>query len=256
MYSIFSFPVNLVLFLLWGLSVVLMWSSRRKSGFVRFMLSSGATYLAVGIFLVICLVIGITGCRWITTTWPFVIFMLYFQSVLAYVILRGWREATATGARLGAVRWRFLFLHAGLLVTIGFAYWGAPDTATYRMQAFKDVPVYEAYDDDGNVKWLDYSLTLEDFTVSYGADGIPSDYRAVVSVDGEKTELRVNHPCYLGFGEDLYLTSYDTSAGEYCVLQVVREPWRYGALVGIVMMLIGAFMLFVGGPRRNNNIID
>ena len=256
MFSIFSFPVNLVLFLIWGLLVVLMWSSGRKSGFVRFMLSPGATYLAVGIFLAVCLVIGITGCRWITTTWPFVIFMLYFQSVLTYVILRGWREATATGARLGAIRWRFLFLHVGLLMTIGFAYWGAPDTTEYRMQAFRNVPVSEAYDSDGKVKWLDYSLTLEDFSVSYGTDGVPSDYMAVVSVDNEKAELRVNHPYSLGFGEDLYLTSYDSAAGEYCILQIVREPWRYGALAGIVIMLIGALMLFIGGPRRNNNIID
>ena len=43
---------------------------------------------------------------------------------------------------------------------------------------------------------------------------------------------------------------------EFCMLQIVREPWRYGAIVGIIMMLTGAFMLFVGGPRRRNNELD
>ena len=257
MYSILSFPVNLVLFLIWGLLVVFMWHSGRKSGFVRFMLSSGATYIAIVVFLMVCLVIGLTGYRDITTSLPFVGFMLYFQTVLAYVILRGWREATATGARLGAIRWRFLFLHVGLLTAIGSAFWGAPDSETYRMQAFRGLPVSEAYDESGKVRWLDHSIVLEDFSVSYGADGIPSDYTAFLTVGDEKVDLRVNHPHSLSFGTDLYLTSYDNAAGEYCILQIVKEPWRYGALIGIVMMLAGALMLFVGGPRRrNNNIID
>ena len=30
--------------------------------------------------------------------------LLYFQTVLLFVIFRGWRSATATGARLGSVR--------------------------------------------------------------------------------------------------------------------------------------------------------
>ena len=49
------------------------------------------------------------------------------------------------------------------------------------------------------------------------------------------------------FGEDIYLTSV---SDEGCVFQIVREPWRYFALVGILMLIAGAFMLFVGGPRR------
>lgn len=252
---IFAFPLNVLLLLLWAVIVAVLWKSGKKSGFVRFMLSSGATYWALGIFLVLCLAVGISGYRWLTGTWPFVAFMLYFQTVLSYVILRGWRKPTATGARLGAVRWRFLFLHVGLLVAVASAYWGAPDTETLKLQAFKGVPVTEAYRQDGRTAWLDYTLTLSDFTVQYGADGMPSDYKAVVAINDESVELRVNHPYSITLGESLYLSGYDVSEGYYCVLQVVREPWHYGILTGIVILLLGALLLFVGGPRCRNNDI-
>lgn len=254
--DIFRFPLNLILLLIWAAVVYVLWEKHPKSGFVRFMLSPGATYWAVGLFLVLCLAIGITGHRWIVNTWPFVLFMIYFQTVLSYVILRGWREATATGARLGPVRWRFLFLHAGLLVTVASAFWGAPDKETLKLQVFKGEPVSEAYREDGKIIWLKNAVTLQDFKVSYGNDGVPSDYEATVTTGDRTFALRVNHPHALRFGEDMYLSGYDVQAAEYCVLQVVRDPWRYGILAGILMMLAGAFMLFVGGPRRRMEEMD
>ena len=61
--------------------------------------------------------------------------------------------------------------------------------------------------------------------------------------------LRVNHPYQIRFGEDLYLSGYDTVSQEYCILQIVREPWRYVTLAGIIMILAGALLLFIGGPK-------
>ena len=254
--SLFAFPLNLILLILWLALLVFGWKGMRKSAFVRFMLSPGATFFAVGLFLAVALAIGITGFRWITGTWPFVAFMLYFQSVLVFIILRGWRAPTATGARLGAIRWRFLFLHVGLLTAVASAFWGAPDTETLRTQAYRQTPVTEAYTEDGRMEWLGYEMILEDFSVSYGTDGIPSDYEAVVRIDGEDAVLKVNHPHSVRFGEDVYLSGYDTRSQEYCVLQIVKEPSRYGTIAGIVMMLAGAFLLFAGGPRRRRNELD
>lgn len=246
--SLFAFPVNVLMAAIWAVVVIALWRSGRESGFVRFMLSPSATYLAVSLFIIVSLVVGLTGCRWIVETWPFVVFILYFQTVLAFVILRGWRIKSAFG--IGSLRWRFLLLHAGLLLTIGSAFWGAPDSETLKLQAFKGIPVSEAYREDGSTKWLEYALVLDDFSLSYGPDGIPSDYTAFVMVGDERTELRVNHPFSVSFGEDLYLSGYDVEGGDYCILQIVREPWRYGALAGIVMMLAGAVLLFIRGPQK------
>lgn len=237
-----TFPLNLILCVLWALSVLMIWRSRRKSRFVRLMLSPSATYCSIGLFLAICLFVGITGRRSIMGSWPFVVFMLFFQTVLALVILRGWKPSSG-------IRWRFLLLHAGLLAAVGSAYWGAPDSRTMRLQAYVDVPVSEAYDMEGKTQWLPYTLTLEDFEVSYGDDGKPSEYKAVVHVDDKTVELKVNHPYPIRAGEDLYLSGYDVASQEYCILQIVREPWRYGALAGIILMLAGALLLFIGGPK-------
>lgn len=253
--SLMAFPLNLIIFILWVSTISMLWKKRMESAFVRFMLSPAATYCAVGLFIAFCLVVGITGYRWLVGTWTFVAFMLFFQTVLVYVILRGWRKPAAE-SRLKSVRWRFLFLHLGLLVAVASPYWGAPDSETLKLQAYEGVPVAEAYAEDGKTVWLDRQLVLDDFKVSYGPDGMPDDYSASVMVGDEKAVLRVNHPYSMSIGNDLYLSSYDVAEGKYCILMIVREPWRYCALAGILMMLTGAFMLFVLGPRGRNKEQD
>ena len=95
---------------------------------------------------------------------------------------------------------------------------------------------------------LPYEINLRDVNTEYSEDGVPSHYEALISVNGHKeAKLMVNHPYGVKLGEDLYLASV---AEDSCVLQIVREPWRYFALAGIIMMLAGAFMLFINGPRR------
>lgn len=249
----FSFPLNLILAVLWLIAMLWLWKTKRKSIFVGFMLSGGATIWAIGLFLLSSLLIGITGRHDLATSWVSVVIMLYFQSVLLFVILRGWRSATATGARLGSVRWRFLINHAGILLAVSSAFWGAPDSETLRLQVVREYPVKEAFRMDGSSAWLSYEMQMTDFKVESYDNGVPSMFEADLIVDGKNVTLRVNEPYSRSFGEDIYLTGYDTSAGSqvhYCIVQVVREPWKYFALAGVVMMLLGAFLLFVGGPQR------
>ena len=178
---------------------------------------------------------------------------LLLQTVLLFVIMRGWRRPTATGARLGAIRWRFLLLHVGLLVAVGSAFWGAPDVQTLRMKAYVGVPSQEAYFMDGRQTWLPYEVVLQDFDVQQYDNGVPSAYKATVEVDGESVEIEVNDPYARGFGEDVYLVGYDAAMGSdssYCILEIVREPWKCMTVTGIIMLLIGALLLFIGGPDR------
>lgn len=249
-----SFPLNLILALIWAVSMFSVWKIRRKSIFVEFMLSRGATVSSILLFLIFSLVVGVTGYRWLVSTWVFAAVMLYFQTVLLFVILRGWRAQTATGARLGAVRWRFLLNHAGILLAVSSAFWGAPDTEVLRIRAIRDIPVREAFSMDGDSHWLPYEIRLNEFKTETYSNGVPSMYEASVDVDGKSVILRVNEPYAVSFGKDLYLVGFDSS-GDHgsCILQLVDEPWKYSALAGVVMMLSGAFLLFIGGPRRRND---
>lgn len=236
--SLFSFPLNVILLVLWSGAVFGRWKNRRNSSFVRFMLSSGATVSAIGLTIIFCLVIGITGWRWLTGTWPFIFLLIYFQTVLLYVIIRGWR------------RLRFFLLHVGLLTATGSAFWGAPDSETLRLQAYLDTPVSEAFRMDGKVMWMNFEVIVTDFEVELDSKGMPSDYSAEINIGGNNAVLKVNHPYSVNFATDLYLSGYDQQNQEYCILQVVREPWKYGVLAGIIMMLAGAFLLFISGPSK------
>ena len=90
-------------------------------------------------------------------------------------------------------------------------------------------------------------------------NGSPSEYRALMDIDGREVTLKVNHPYSRRLGEDIYLIGYDVSAGaesRYCVIQIVKDPWKYGVVSGIVMMLLGALLLFINGPRRAQTVND
>lgn len=253
-FSFLAFPLDLILALIWASIMVSVWKMRRKSLFVEFMLSKGATVSSIVLFLGFSLAIGISGQRELVSTWIFAAVMLYFQTVLLFVILRGWRAQTATGARIGAVRWRFVLNHVGILLAVSSAFWGAPDTEVLRIRAIRDLPVREAFSMDGTVGWLPFEVTLKEFKIETYSNGVPSMYEARVNVDGKAVVLKVNKPYNVSFGKDLYLVGFDNMHdGDSCILQVVYEPWRYAALAGVVMMLAGAFLLFAGGPRRRND---
>ena len=253
-FSFLAFPLNLILALIWASIMVSVWKMRRKSLFVEFMLSKGATVSSIVLFLGFSLAIGISGQRELVSTWIFAAALLYFQTVLLFVILRGWRAQTATGARIGAVRWRFVLNHVGILLAVSSAFWGAPDTEVLRIRAIRDLPVREAFSMDGTVGWLPFEVTLKEFKIETYSNGVPSMYEARVNVDGEAVVLKVNKPYNVSFGKDQYLVGFDNMhSGDSCILQVVYEPWRYAALAGVVMMLAGAFLLFAGGPRRRND---
>lgn len=250
----FSFPLNVILEALWLIFMAYIWKYHRKSIFTDFMLSRGATLWALVMLLMFCLLIGMTDMRSLVGTWIFIAVLLYFQTVLLFVILRGWRMPTATGARSGPVRWRFLFNHVGLLLVVSSAFWGAPDSQTLRVQAFIGQPVDEAFMEDGTSARLHYEIEVKSFDVETYDNGVPSMFKALAVIDGKEVELRVNKPYPLSLSEDIYLSGYDAAVGAksgYCVLQVVREPWKYGVVAGIILMLTGAFMMFAGGPRRS-----
>ena len=241
--SFFSFPLNLILALLWIIAVAMSIRHASDSKVVRFMLSPTATLAAIGLFSLACLIIGLTGNREWVRSFPFIIIYLFLMTVLLYVVIRGWKAGNE-------VRWRFLLNHAGLLLALSAAFFGAPDSETLRVQTFKDVPVREAFRMDGSRVWMSHEIELKDFNVGYYENGTPSAYEAEVAVDGKNVLIKVNHPYSMGLSEDLYLSSYDLEAGEYCILQLVREPWKYPALAGVLMMLSGAMLLFIQGPRK------
>ena len=114
-----------------------------------------------------------------------------------------------------------------------------------------DKPRREAIYIDGTAANLDYTLRLAGFDVEYGASGVPEQYRADIEVDNKIVTLEVNDPYKVRFGERIYLMNFERGEqGVRLVVQIVRQPWQGVMVVGIVMMIFGALLMFLGGAKR------
>lgn len=241
-WTFFAFPLNLLVALLWAIGLAWIRRSHPQCRLVRFLLSPAATVSSLLLLLLGCLWVGFSGDREFVQSVVFVAVLFYVQTVLLMVTLRGWRKPD------GVVRWRFLLIHAGLLLALGSGFWGSPDSSELRMRLSRGETSHEAYRMDGSRTRLPYGLTLLDLQTEWSASGQPSYYEVGIALnDEEPVTVSVNHPYSVRFGEDVYLASISDDS---CILQIVREPWRYFALAGILMLLAGTFMLFVKGPRR------
>ncbi|MCI5663986.1 MAG: cytochrome c biogenesis protein ResB [Mediterranea sp.] len=178
------------------------------------------------------------------TSWPFVAQLVALLVHLTLLLLH----------RIRRCAWRrdapFLLLHVGVWLTLLAGMVGAGDVSQYRTVVRRDVASNTAYDMQGRVTLLPYELTLQDFEVTVnGEDGSPVQYAATFLLDGIPSTLAVNAPHAVSLAEDIYLMSFDRGEEgdtiDRCVLQIVRQPWKYPMLAGLLMLLCGAGWMMV-----------
>ncbi len=240
----FAFPMNVVIAALWLLSLAELWRRRQGSAVAKYLLSPTATYLSLALAVACGVAAGVMA-ELPTRRWWFVVAILFVMSHLTLVTMRGWRNMVG-------VRWRFLLNHAGLLLALGAGFWGAPDIEELRLPLVEGRPTSEAYVREGCSVPLGYEMSLLDFKAEYYDNGTPLDFAVRVDIAGEEVTLRVNSPHCHRLGEDVYLVSYDRDlAGRtHCIVQIVRDGWAPIMAFGIVLMLVGAALMFVQGVRK------
>jgi cytochrome c biogenesis protein ResB len=99
------------------------------------------------------------------------------------------------------------------------------------------------------LKVVPFALTLSKFNVTFYETGEPKSYEAIITVeknDNWKNQksitLSINHPCKMGFGQDLYLINYDRENREnpeFCVVELVYDPFQGLFLAGIILLILG-----------------
>lgn len=241
-WTFFSFPLNILLAVLWMFGWGWLFKHHSGNPVVRFMMSPLATVLSLVLLILSSLWLGLGGYVSFVQSVPFVLILLYVQTVLYLITLRGWKRAGE------GVRWRFLLIHSGLLLAIGAGFWGSPDSYELRLQLDRGEAASQAHLINGSRKGIGYEIKLVDFKTEYSDSGKPVYYEAIISTDNNMDVcLTVNHPFSPRLGEDIYLTSVNDHG---CILAIVREPWKYFALAGIIMLIIGAFMMFIKGAQR------
>lgn len=272
-YHFFEFPLNIILGVIWIYSIYIFLREKNCNNNISRVLVSPKT-TAFSLFLFVCgtLVIGLfpqlsaieaeqkegilgqLGFYNFMSSWIFVSILFILLSHLAAITIRGFKSRKKK-------RWRFLLNHAGIWIAIFGGFMGSSDIITARIPVFFDKENNEALTMESKHFYLDYNLQLTDFDADYYQNGMPRSYVAEVKVsdrhsgNSSQISLEVNHPHEYKFGEDIYLVSYDTRSDkpQYCVLQIVRQPWKYIQLIGIIMTIAGAVGMFIGGAQKQTS---
>ena len=236
----FAFPLNLILMALWMWGIFELHRTGGRSIVTRYLLSRQATVTSVLLLAVACMAMGLQR-KPATESYLFIFVIFFVITQLSIVTLRGWRDSSG-------IRWTFLCCHLGLLLALVAGFWGASDTRVMRAELTSEGS-NTALCEDGKIVQLDYTLRLADFDVDYFENGVPSHYQATVEVDNQAVTITVNHPQKVAFGEHIYLTSFENrEQGMLCIVQIVHQPWRVVMVAGILMLILGALLLFF---RRN-----
>jgi len=214
--ALFAFPVNLII----GLFMVFVaW---------RFKSLSSDRHMTIALLLMIvaALVQGLLPAHaHFTRSWPFVIVLTWFLTVLASRLFR-----------------RFSLAGFGLWIALWAGMLGSADASLTRVLVHRE---------EFSQNELPFGMRLEDFRVNHYQTGEPMEYRAQIIFRESGREhsktLRVNHPVHFrGYG--VYLADYDTSKGsdsDYCIVMVTRQPWRWLVFAGVLLMLGGALKIFI-----------
>lgn len=263
-----AFPLNVIFAVIWLFCLWILHKEYRNLALTCFLCSHRTTVLSIVLFILGCLVIGLfpqlsdaearmhggvpaaLGCYNFMTSWIFIAILFLLLSNLGMITLVALRHRRR-------YRWRFVLNHAGLWLALFAGFLGSSDTLTLRVPLYKGQPTREAFDMNGASHYLDYEMELDSFAVEYFPNGSPSRFAADVRLGVQHVLLEVNHPHSYRWGEDVYLSGYDVtqdSVSNCCIVQVVKQPWKYALAAGILMMLAGAILLFIKGPEAYDKL--
>ena len=251
----FAFPVNAALLFASLAGLWVLWREKPESALFRWLASGSTSIVLIAAFLICCLILGLTrqdadatpfpGFRNICRTWWFIFISMLLMANVFVVIL--------TRRKKGI---RFILNHLGVLIALVGCFFGAPDHIVSRT-ILSGESVREAVSRSGGPVALPAAMSLDSFNVELDRNGNVRNYNAVIDVDGKKADLSVNHPCRLSFSEDMYLTGYDrdNSEPQYCIVEIVSQPWKYLIWSGIVMMMAGSVLMFIQGAGKREESV-
>ena len=243
----FAFPINAAVLFAALAGLWVLWREKPGGVVCRWLASGNASIALIAAFLICCLILGMKmqdadaasfpGFGNVRRTWWFILISIALMANLFVVILSRRKKGL-----------RFILNHIGVLLALIGCFFGAPDHTVSRAIVSGEA-VHEAVGENGEIVPLPAAMKLDGFNVELDQRGNVRNYMALIDVEGKKVELRVNHPYRISISEDVYLTSYDRDNPEpqYCIVEVVRQPWKYLIWAGIVMMMAGGILMFARG---------
>lgn len=98
---------------------------------------------------------------------------------------------------------------------------------------------------------------INNFSIINDKQGFVTDYKTQLSIfkNNDTTSIlsSTNSPANFN-GYDIYISSYDTSSEpKYVVLSINYHPWKTITYSGIILMVIGAILMFLLSTKKKLN---
>ncbi|MEG1672352.1 MAG: cytochrome c biogenesis protein ResB [Alistipes sp.] len=228
--SLWQFPTSLILGVAFALIIWSLYRYHSQSTLCRQLRSST---LAITLLLLAAIALLIEG-TWGTPlhrTYPFILLVVLLMTNLELVILH----------RLPQRNVVFLLNHAGLLLILWGALFGAPDVTEARLVVRRGERVHVAQSAQGTLVPLPFEVRLNRFTIERFDDGTPRQFCSDLQLDGTPCRIEVNSPAHHR-GYTLYQESYDRTHNAYTVLLLVRNPWLWVIYLGIGLLAAGSIL--------------
>ena len=254
-------PVNLLLLIGLLALIGVFYALRRKVYLFEWMMHLEAAVPALCYALGLTILLGLVaqreeggGIPWLSQMldfWPFVLAYTWLMILCGLVSLKHLLHFNLREIP-------FLLNHLGLFMALVCGALGAPDIQRVHMTTREGETEFRAEDERGSMHELDISIELHDFIMEEfpmqpGAKmRVPKRFASDVTVypksgDPVHAVIEVNKPLQVA-GWKIYQYDYDSDAGvesQISIFEMVRDPWQPFVLTGILMMLAGAFCLFL-----------
>ena len=253
-WSLFAWPVNLVVLVLLLAAIGAMYALRRKVYAFEWMMHAGAAVPCLTYAAALTILMGLLpqvrmgGIPWLSqmlSFWPFALIWTWMMLISALAALNH------------LLRWKvreipFLLNHLGVVVAIVSATLGNADIRSLQMTVYTDEPEWRAVDDAGAVQEPGLAIELHQFTMELYPDNTPKRFASDISVyteDGKNLRgtVEVNKPLKVN-GWKIYQYGYDVMQGPdstYSIFQLVKDPWIAWVYLGIFLMIAGALCLML-----------
>ena len=169
---------------------------------------------------------------------------LYHSWIFVGTAFLAWVLLTIAGIRdLCHRAWTAALSHIGMAMVLIGGMVGAVLETDVKIVVDSYATERVAYAETGQPVVLPMNIRLLDFHIDYYEDAkSPKQYTSTLEIDGrDRIETSVNHPAHYK-GWWIYQSDYDRAQGDFCILEVVRDPWLPVVYIGFVLMVLAALV--------------
>lgn len=253
-----AFPVNIYIGAGSVLSLLLVYSLRKRSASINGLASSATAIPAIASVIAVTIIPGIikqmpgtaSALHDMLSSWPFILAYTWLAVILGLVAIKD--IATFSFRKAPTA-----LNHAGLFIALISGALGSADVCRLDMYVHEGSTEWQTVDGNSRITMAPFGITLDSLDIINSNDNMPEQVSADITVDRksgakDRFTVKVNHPMRID-GWDIYLSDYsepDTDRPATAVFRLISDPWMPAVYAGITMMGVGALLTLLIRPDR------